>query len=70
LSAASIRSDPIGGWVVQAQRIGDRAHADWQLEDPGFRRLPGDTRYPPTRGHSDYPKDEAYRLAVEWVLAR
>jgi hypothetical protein len=64
------RTDPIGGWVVQAQPIGDRAHADWQLEDPGFRRLPGDTQYPPTRGHSDYPKDEAYRLAVEWVLAR
>jgi hypothetical protein len=64
------RTDPIGGWIVQAQPIGDHAHADWQLEDPRFRRPPGDTQYPPTSGHSDYPRDEAYRQAVAWVLAR
>jgi hypothetical protein len=62
------RTDPIGGWVVADQRAGWWLEVDWQLVDPAFAPLPGDTRPPPIRGHSGYLEDPAYAAAVSTVL--
>jgi hypothetical protein len=62
------RTDPIGGWVVADQRAGWWLEVDWQLVDPAFAPPPGDTRPPPTRGHSGYLEDPAYAAAVGTVL--
>jgi hypothetical protein len=63
------RSDPIGGWVVADEHAGWwLEEVDWQLVDPAFGPLPGDTRPPPIRGHSGYLDDPAYAAAVSAVL--
>jgi hypothetical protein len=62
------RTDPIGGWVVADQHAGWWLEVDWQLVDPAFAPPPGDTRPPPTRGHSGYLEDPAYAAAVSTVL--
>ncbi|MFX0592584.1 hypothetical protein [Melissospora conviva] len=69
-------SDPIGGWVLHAAPPADGASTettpgiDRRLVDPVFAKPPGDNSYPPTRGHSGYPEDPAYRIAAETVRAR
>jgi hypothetical protein len=75
-------SDPIGGYVLEdrwpsewpdeaQRRRADREqiehHIDCALLDPSFGKAPGDTRYPPTYGHSAYPLDPAFALAVAWL---
>ncbi|NJC85937.1 hypothetical protein [Planosporangium mesophilum] len=75
-------SDPIGGYVLEdrrpsewpdeaQRRRADREqiehHIDCALLDPSFGRAPGDTRYPPTYGHSAYPRDPAFALAMAWL---
>ncbi|MGC9665042.1 hypothetical protein ACNTMW_00615 [Planosporangium sp. 12N6] len=75
-------SDPIGGHVfhqfwpsewpdvtqqhraVQEQLV---HHVDCALLDPSFERAPGDSRYPPTYGHFDYPDDPAFAQATAWL---
>jgi hypothetical protein len=55
-------SDPIGGPIHGT--VGEPAR-DRRLADPaGFPVPPADTVYPPVRGHSGYPSDPAFGLAV------
>ena len=65
-------SDPIGGFVF-ADRFGHSGPTgdlDWWLVDPVFDRPPGDGSWPPTRAHSDYWADPAYKQAVGSLAAR
>ena len=65
-------SDPIGGFVF-ADRFGHSgpsSELDWWLVDPVFDRPPGDGSWPPTRAHSDYWADPAYKHAVGSLAAR
>jgi hypothetical protein len=75
-------SDPIGGYVFTEcwpRECADELHrrqanqdqlehdVDCVLLDPIFDRLPGDSRYPPTYAHLDYPQDTAFTQAVAWL---
>ena len=60
-------TDPIGGWLLNANGDNAADDVDRRLEDPVFERLPGDPVWPPTRGHSDYwvdPDFDAVRARV------
>ena len=74
-------SDPIGGAVFAEydavlelrpdhQADGDRNDVDRQLIDPAFSRNTGDPCYPPTRGHSDYFADPAFKWTVDALRDR
>jgi inorganic pyrophosphatase len=78
-------SDPVGGYIFQEfwpyewadeqqrrQATQDQLehHVDCALLDPAFDRAPGDSCYPPTYGHSAYPRDPAFAQAVEWLWRR
>jgi hypothetical protein len=78
-------SDPVGGYIFQEfwpykwaderqrrQATQDQLerHVDCALLDPAFDRAPGDSCYPPTYGHSAYPRDPAFAQAVAWLWRR
>ena len=59
-------SDPIGGAVFYAYEISaiDNGDVDWQLMDPTVDPPRGDRASPRAYGHSDYPRDPAFDLAL------
>lgn len=63
------RSDSLGGpiFTSQAAFIPGRERpcsVDWQLLDPMYQRLPGDTVDPPALGHHAYETDPAFPIAI------